>query len=144
MLIEGRVKEAEFLIAQALLFDEQVMLFQRESVEHIDKDLECKYLLSLKDKSYQEVKKIMGEISSYLKNFSYQLQEARKESLALEFINVSGKMEANRLTDPSMIVTLLSELQDFNRLLKENLKYIDSAMKGIYLNYSEINEMALA
>lgn len=127
-LVQQRASTScKFDICAALLQREVISAFEQEDKETpIDKDMEMSFLRDLEEKGLLEANRSFTLLEAEFNNFKFIYEDVRKLATALEIVSVTGKIEAVKVQQSSVLMGLLERLNIFKNTLKERLKKIDS------------------
>lgn len=88
--------------------------------------MEMSFLRDLEEKGLLEANRSFILLEAEFNNFKFIYEDVRKLATALEIVSVTGKIEAVKVQQSSVLISLLERLNIFKNTLKERLKKIDS------------------
>lgn len=125
-LIQERVSQCQFDLTNALIQKEMVLFFAQESHDpSTNLQQESAYLEEARVRSLKQAKESLVAIDQELSHFRKVYLQMKKQAVALDIVNITGKIEAAKVKQAETINNLLNDLTTFKIVLDESLKKVN-------------------
>lgn len=137
MSIYKKIESSQFDICASLLHMEMGTFFSQEPKDlPIDVEYESQLVKGMALSRYEKTKETLKTIEDDIRAFKKIQENLKKESLPLEIISITGRIEASKISKGNELTDLLNDLNSFRETLKKEIYNIENL--GIELE-KEIN-----
>lgn len=138
--VNEKLKESQFLIASTDLVSEMVYSFEKERlIDGINLNQEKEILKSLASHSFQEVYDNSLELNIILRNLKLISEELANSIGGLEFVRITGKIEASTLDEE---IKFRSSIHEMSKVVGELKKLILDIREKQEIMFKRANDIS--